>query len=342
MKMRFVASYGFVAVCMIAVGGCKKTNSFKGGAPIAQAADADPKEPLKSKTETVDISAKSKGSILLKVGPQTLTCLPPVKGGEDTECTVTNARGLEENVDFTRAFKISGKNRNWLEVKFRKGSGTGKYLVSVPSGETSHFAVALVFDTDKVLADWLFVKGDQQDNILKDGGFEDIKISSDYELIPPERAGYWKAKATAINRCPDEVGLLEIQSNLIGFNSQEGSQWLEVDSGCKGALSVQKSGGAVAVSQDLTLPAKNLVELSFYYEKRPDAQSLQKLRAKFGDAVVMEQVLINPTWTNFKMVVRVDKAQSKVEFEELGLSDALGPLIDNVSVVDLGAGIIEE
>lgn len=296
--------------------------------------------------------------------PQTAEALPPVSiGGAylychisehkiyEAECLAKDAQGNPSSFNAERAYILSGNPVQWMATTFSKDpSVAGRWLIATNPAGSKNFGIALANRQNQILADWIVESGNPPPLALKDGSFENQKVDvSSAEAMhntqyrTADAQGAWKARPSRNSECT--IGTLEVQSLSIAatmgaaqnWTADDGEQWIELDSAC-GRTTTAAKGGNMAVYQDLSLSVGHIYEISFAYKRRPIDTNLERFTARLGDSLLLDKTVTISEWTEYKALRKASKNVLRLEFEELGLEDGVGTLIDNVRVIDLGTG----
>ena len=174
-------------------------------------------------------------------------------------------------------------------------------------------------------------------NLVQDGSFETISIVQG----PTFYAGSgqhpsWDVVAGSNFGCINSIPELEIQTNRNGATfvpqSSEGNQHLELDSRC----SDNSAGGNVAVYQDLKTIPGHIYTIEFDTRARDTNIGEEAYVVMFGDEEIHNGESMNMEWQKMSFQVKATKETSRILFEEMGTSNSMGTLIDNIEVFDLG------
>lgn len=143
------------------------------------------------------------------------------------------------------------------------------------------------------------------------------------------------------------VANLEVHRGLNSWSSSDGQQHAELDGDWGGPSSEQSSEPAsVKISQNITTIPGQDYTLSFDFSPRPGSGLTQnKLSVRWNgetvETISADGLALNsPNWINYKFNLRANSESSKIEFADIGVSDSVGTLLDNVSL-RCGATVIE-
>lgn len=280
-----------------------------------------------------------------------LNCLISESRPSELDCSARDGNGNPSPFKAKQAYILSGNPVQWKITTFVENAvSVGRWQVNVLSGTEESFGVALADERNQVLVDWVEQSGELPPLQLRDGSFEDQKVDTrtsesmrNTQYLAPEAQGAWKAKPSRNSRC--RTGTMEVQSlsiaatmpNPQGWEAAEGEQWTELDSACTDATGTAE-GGNMAVYQDLSLVAGHIYEISFSYKHRPIDTALERFSVRLGDQLLFDKTVTSNDWAEFKTVRKLSSGQVRLEFEELGVENGMGVLIDDVRVLDLGTG----
>ncbi|RYZ61130.1 MAG: DUF642 domain-containing protein [Proteobacteria bacterium] len=178
-------------------------------------------------------------------------------------------------------------------------------------------------------------------NLIVDGGFEHPTITAGSVMTQfPSGDSYpWKAIPTANSNCPaGTVGMFEIQNSLVDGSKPAllgSKQWLELDSMCSD--SGLGNAGNMLVYQEAAVQVDNFYQIRFSVARRSnDSTNLQSIIVRANGVKLFSQESTNTNWMNYSFVVKASAAKMKLEFEETGLANRFGTLLDNVQLINLG------
>ena len=109
--------------------------------------------------------------------------------------------------------------------------------------------------------------------------------------------------------------------------SNDGLQHIELDSGCPGG----KKGANLTLYQDIRTRQGASYRISFDLRNRQHNRD-SSIEVSFGDQLLMSGPVENGSWKTYSFVVETDQDITRLRFEETGIADNYGSLVDNVSV----------
>lgn len=272
------------------------------------------------------------------IGGAFLTCRLPNPGASETSCFASDTNGQPISIPVHDAFVRQGGPALWMPAKVRAGADIGHYIVSLPDGVVSDFGIALVYEQGKVLMDWVVGSDPSRLNLVRDGSFENLLIENGatFAQLPSTNSPNWKARTTDTSNCGDNIGYLEVQN--IGVPSSRpaahGNQWLELDAACSN--NALGNAGNMATYQDVSTVPGNFYLLRFSFARRITDTAQEILRVTAGGDLVMESVTTLNEWQTRSYLFKAKSNSARMEFEEKGVANRLGTLLDNVQVFDLG------
>ncbi len=180
-------------------------------------------------------------------------------------------------------------------------------------------------------------------NLVENGGFETPIVTSNsarWELFNSSQTGW---STSWVNSDIDDEPVLELQTNNL-WTPDEGSQYAELDTHYYNPVE-NPPRASVSISQDITTVPGNTYELSFAFSPRPGIVDNQ-LQVEFGD--INQTVSAdgsgnnNTDWTTYTYTFIATDNTTTLRFTDLGISDSLGTLLDDVQVYEIVSGITED
>lgn len=149
-------------------------------------------------------------------------------------------------------------------------------------------------------------------DIVTNGSFESPNVSS----------GMWW-QGTSIPGWRAAHGRIEIHDHWAGTSPAHGSQHVELDA--------DVSSG---IYQDLTTIPGATYRLRFAFAGRPGTSASQNvLGVVWGGQPVATLTTGSPTWVYYNYTVVASGATTRLQFNDLGISNAQGTLLDHVTLV---------
>ena len=176
-------------------------------------------------------------------------------------------------------------------------------------------------------------------NLVSDGSFESspVPVAEQGIFFINGAHPYWNVRVADNNNCPDNVALLELQRFNGGAAvpvSSQGSQHVELDSSCTD--NTVTDAGNIAIFQEFKTIAGNTYRIEFDVRARGLGDAPEILVVRFNQSELMRSQTTNSQWKTVRFEVVSDSGNSRIEFEEDGVPDGFGSLLDNVVITDLG------
>jgi lysophospholipase L1-like esterase len=153
-----------------------------------------------------------------------------------------------------------------------------------------------------------------------------LVINGDFENNPLNNAGWIITEA--IPNWTSPVGEIEVQESDFGFGSPAGNAIVELD-----------SNGNAMIEQVVSLSAADGYRFSFQYLMRgtdPETNGFEV----FINGVSQGQVFpTEPGLQTYTLDLNLPAGQTTIQIAARGVSDGTGTLVDNVSLVSLGAAV---
>ncbi|RYZ57731.1 MAG: hypothetical protein EOP07_09050 [Proteobacteria bacterium] len=305
--------------------------------------------PSPDATLTKTDTASSPGEPMIDMPSPEAAHMPVAIGGASLFCSVPNIEvalatcfakqksGALADFAAQKAYFIDSQDLNWAETSFiRKALGT--FEVSLPyKVKDKSFAIGFVNNDNKTIVDWVIDANDPIPKAVVDGGFEDIRYDGSFatQFLDPAHQKAWKAKSKTAN-CADVIEMANVNTAM-GILPVEGDQWVELDSVCK-TESFLSGGNNIVLYQDLKLEPDHIYQITFQFSGRPGATQKQEFQVRFGDEEILKMVVTDDKWQSYTFTRRVIKERMRIEFEESGIVDGRGTLLDNVVVSSVGTG----
>ncbi|KYF74947.1 sugar-binding protein [Sorangium cellulosum] len=149
-------------------------------------------------------------------------------------------------------------------------------------------------------------------NIVTNGSFESPNVSSGNSSVYSSISG-WQAA----------FGQIQVHDHTNGMNPAQGSQHVELDA--------QSSSG---IYQNLTTVPGATYELRFAFAARPGTSASHNvLGVTWGGQPVATLTTASTAWVYYTYTVVASGTTTRLQFNDLGISDGLGTLLDHVTVV---------
>ncbi len=242
-----------------------------------------------------------------------------------------DGKPMDYNPDF--AYIISGKIPVQTQVPLKK-TGLGEFAFVLPSEIRSleAFGVGLGSSSADILLTMVGYGDTDLENIVRDPSFENVVIPVD-KFIPTSEYKSWQGNTRVATNCVDLNAIMEQQKTGALGKGFDGAQWADLDSHC--TSDPKGTGGNILLYQDLAVQQDHMYSISFA-QKRNKNNSTSKLIVRWGGEVLLEQETTADNWVVLTTMKPAKSSSARIEFEEIGLEDALGTLIDDVRIYDMG------
>jgi len=262
-----------------------------------------------------------------------LLCLP-VLG--NMECSVYDQTHALIDYPVTRAFIISGTPAVWTETTFTP-SEKGKWTVVVPPMITGNYGVALNGAQSQVIAD-LHTSDELPVNLVADPSFESYTSTvADGSIFSPGAAStIWVGRVGPRTACT--IPIIEVQRTRAAVSAFDGNNFVELNSMCTDNPRKTNDPNATILTQELNLLAGHFYEITFAVARAPERTTASRVVVRLSGTLAVDTLVPDTAWTEQKMIVQANGTNNRLEFEELLVDKtAIGTLLDNVRVYDLGA-----
>lgn len=284
------------------------------------------------------------------IGGAPLTCIRSTDASAVVRCDMKMESGAPVSSNPNMVYIVSGEDPVQTKVAITPAA-TGSFTFTIPTQLQSlkAFAVAVGFTDnaysgsnsfkyagkDVLMAMVGYGKADLT-NVVKDPGFEEFVVPAKDSSLYIEQGDFknWMARSKADTGCLDLSPMIEIQKNYGTAAAFEGKQWTALDSVC--AEDHAKAAGNIGLFQDLVVKKDHIYAISFAQKRRPGVSSLQKIVVSWGSEVLVQRETVDTQWTVLSIIKAATTDQMRIDFEEVGLSDGYGTLLDDVRVYDLG------
>ncbi len=270
--------------------------------------------------------------------------VPGVIGGASLSCSfLSDSRELScrtiaidtKPIDpaIVDAYLIIGPDHAWTKASFTH-TGFGLWKLLVPADITGSFAIGLVDGNAAMVFDWVMVGDQSPANLIQDGSFEALVPANgaNYLYVSPGDQLYWKSRLTARTRCPYAFVELLLSSVIVPV---DGNQSAELDTGCP--TTGAKGAGDIALYQDVNLQAEHAYRLVFYYQRRGEYNDLQQFITRVDGRPLLNLVATENRWIRKELLFFArHSGPVRIEFEEIGLPNEWGTLLDNIALFDFG------
>lgn len=286
---------------------------------------------------TIDMPLPETAHMPVAIGGASLFCSVPNIEVALATCFAKNKSGATADFAAQKAYFIDSLDLNWAEASFIR-KAPGAFEVTLPyKVKDKSFAIGFVNDDNKTIVDWVSNANDPIAKAVVDGGFEDVRydgtIASQFLDTAHQKA--WKATSKTAG-CGNVIEMANLNTTT-GINPIEGDQWVELDSVCK-VDSYLSGGNNISLYQDLKLEADQIYQISFQFSGRPGATQKQELQLRFDGEQIIKMEVTGDKWQSYTFTRRVSKEKIRIEFEESGVVDGRGTLLDNVVVSSVGTG----
>ncbi len=270
-----------------------------------------------------------------------LTCIRSAEAAAEVRCTFQEEDGTPSDVNPSFGFIISGQDPSRTPVKLSRES-VGIFTFNIPSELSSltAFGVGLA-DTDENIQ--MALVGDGRPdltNLVKNSSFEDyiIPLDTDVFMVPQGEFKNWFGRYKDQTACLDISPIMKIQKTGVDLTAFEGKQWAELETVC--AEDRSRLGGNAAFFQDLTVLKDHAYAIAFAYRRSGPKALLQKFALRWNADLLLEKEVADERWTWNYLIKSATTDRIRLDFEEIGIADGFGTLIDDVRVYDLGLSIL--
>lgn len=287
----------------------------------------------------------SNAMIPISIGGASLTCSVVDQEDPYAHCRVRDALG-QPLKGLSDGYLISGPSSAWLPVSLVPLEAAGEYKLPL-NNLRADFGIVIVTEAGKGAFDWIDpLEGLSHYSVINDGGFEKLTISpgGSFAFIPSSSSAVWKAVPAANSNCVEgSQGIIEVQNQLVpGSLStvKNSKQWIELDAAC---ADVSQSGaGNMRVYQDVKVKAGNIYQLRFSLANRPGNTAVQSVVIRAGGAELMRKVVTESMWSEYSLTINAVDQSLRLEFEETGVPNRHGTLLDNVELINLGSPVFSK
>lgn len=272
------------------------------------------------------------------VGGASLTCQES-PDAKSLDCRTTDSLGQPVAFPAVEAYIIQGFPLAWISVQLHPDDlNRGFWTLDDLPVLSDDFRVVLTNKKQMVVSDQI-TDAPTAASLIKDGSFEERRVSvvdgaldatSEFLLTGSEDP--WQALSS--RSC---AGVLEMKAALYDGEAKDGTQWIELDSRCKGPSDERSGGDNPVISQNISLERDHWYLIRFSYRNHLPNIS-QGFRSKLGSKVLVETKVTAENWTELKFAVKAKTEKSVLQFQEIGPIDGIGTWIDDVGIEDLGKG----
>lgn len=315
-----------------------------GTSPSAPTKISDPAPAVGNSTDTspatyagAEMPMPDAAYIPISIGGASLTCSLSSHDSSQANCFATKVAGQPFKFSATKAFFIDSKEKVWFPTNLFE-TAPGSWNVKLPfKADNKSFAIGLSDDKFSIMMDWVANTADPLAKGIADGSFEAVLYDGTIatQMLDSAHQKDWKA-ISKIDGCESVV---EVGNSASMYKevASDGNQFIELDTACH-ANNLGNAGNNSIIFQDLKTKVDHIYEISFQYKGRIGAKRKQELQVRWGGENILKTVVTNESWQTYKFISRTSKENIRIEFEESGVNDGTGTLIDNVIVTDGGGG----
>lgn len=182
--------------------------------------------------------------------------------------------------------------------------------------------------------------------MIANGSFETPVVSSDAGWdafdngLVPGWYVEWYGGSSSYDGHPRPGPKIELQRGVNGWNSADGSQYVELDTDWTGPdNNFGSEPASITLYQDIPTIVGDQYTVSWKYSPRPDNAD-NHLQVKVGDTEVFNSGVVtggaNVNWQSESYTFIATDSLTRIKFTELGNPDSYGMFLDDVSVGCLG------
>jgi len=179
-------------------------------------------------------------------------------------------------------------------------------------------------------------------NIVVNGGFEDPVVANakNWDIYTSGEIPGWSVEwmpgpsmYEGYTRPSDAY--IELQRRVLGWTAIEGYQWAELDSDWDGPVgSLNGEPASIRIYQDLVTMPGEQYQLKFYFSPRPNTDASNNVLKVTWDGMDIDTITLaggtDTMWTYHTYALTATGYMTHLEFANMGTSDSLGTLLDDV------------
>jgi len=180
-------------------------------------------------------------------------------------------------------------------------------------------------------------------NIVVNGGFEEPVVTNaeDWDIYASWEISGWSVEwmpsvpASWSGETRPSDAYIELQRLVLDWTAIEGSQWAELDSDWDGPTNgLNNEPASIKIYQDLVTVPGGEYQLKFYFSPRPNTDASNNVLKITWDGTDIDTISLaggsDTIWTYHTYTLTATGYITRLEFADMGTSDALGPLLDDV------------
>lgn len=232
--------------------------------------------------------------------------------------------------------------KNKKEVEFRELSSMS-FEIDLPKNGNGMWKIEVILHNGKVMTDMEIEQDFISGNLIQDHSFEDYDTSektrsgSDYVIVPKDefKWNFGGLRESCTNGGTPSAEIVIASSKVPAAN---GKQFVDLDADC-GAL-FNLSGANIFLEQKIKTELDRKYVVSFYYNARTNSNGRQPkgATASFnallnGKEFFSAQGIAYGDWKRIKYTFRANSSTTTLRFEEHGLGDFYGTVLDDIRVI---------
>ena len=179
-------------------------------------------------------------------------------------------------------------------------------------------------------------------NVVVNGGFEEPVVTNaeDWDIYASWEISGWSVEwmpgpDTYEGYTRPSDAYIELQRLVLDWTTIEGSQWAELDSDWDGPTNgLNNEPASIKIYQDLVTVPGGEYRLKFYFSPRPNTDASNNVLKVTWDGMDIDTISLaggsDTIWTYHTYTLTATGYTTRLEFADMGTSDALGPLLDDV------------
>ena len=179
-------------------------------------------------------------------------------------------------------------------------------------------------------------------NIVVNGGFEEPVVMTEEKWdiytsgeIPGWSVEWMPGPDMYEGYMRPSDAYIELQRRVFDWTAAEGSQWAELDSDWDGPVNgLTREPASIRIYQDLVTVPGEQYQLKFYFSPRPNTDASNNVLKVTWDGIDIDVISLaggsDTTWMYHTYTLTATGYYTRIEFTDMGTSDALGPLLDDV------------